>query len=132
MLLTTRVIFETMVHAGFPVKVAIAMTAIALRESDGDPAAFNGDTATGDRSYGLLQINCLELGARALTLFSITDEKQLLDPATNAHAGFVLWNHNNKNLDIAWYILRPAYKERYELHLPAAVSAALESPLGMA
>lgn len=131
MLLTTRAIFETMVTAGFPGKVAIAVTAIALRESEGDPAAFNGNTATGDRSYGLLQINLFQSTEKLMKLFGITDERQLLDPAINAHAGFMLWNHNNKNLDIAWYITRPGYKERYELHLPAAMSAALESPLGL-
>jgi hypothetical protein len=129
MLLTTLQIFETMRKAGFPSVVAVTMTAIALRESDGDPNAFNGDTATGDRSYGLLQINCLELGALALTLFGIQDEKELLDPNKNAHAGFVLWNRSNKNLDVAWYITRPVYKAKYESHLPAAQSAALESPL---
>jgi hypothetical protein len=130
-LLTTRQIFETMRKAGFPPTVAVTMTAIALRESGGDPAAFNGNAKTGDRSYGLLQINCLYLGARALTLFGITDEKELLDPAVNAHAGFVLWGRKNANLDEAWYLDKPVYKERYELHLPAAMSAALESPLGI-
>jgi hypothetical protein len=130
-LLTTRQIFDVMRHAGFPPTRAIILTAIALRESGGDPAAFNGNTKTGDRSYGLLQINCLELGPRALTLFGITDEKQLLDPNVNAHAGFVLWGHKDSNLDVAWYLDKPVYKERYELHLPAAVAAALESPLGI-
>ena len=38
------------------------MTAIALRESAGDPNAFNGDAATGDRSYGLWQINMRDAG----------------------------------------------------------------------
>jgi hypothetical protein len=117
--------------AGFPGPVAVTMTAIALRESGGDPNAFNGNEKTGDRSYGLLQINCLELGPRALTLFGITDEKQLLDPATNAHAAFVLWDGKNSNLEVAWYINKPVYQARYEMHLPAAQAAALESPMGL-
>jgi hypothetical protein len=138
MKLSARQIFDIMRHAGFPNTIgpdgvhtiAETMTAIALRESDGDPAAYNGNTKTGDRSYGLLQINCLELGARALPLFGITDEKQLLDPNVNAHAGSVLWGRNNRNLDLCWYINRPGYMERYKAHLPAAVAAAKESPLG--
>jgi len=131
MLMTTRAIFETMRKAGFPPAVAITMTAIALRESGGNPAAFNGDTATGDRSYGLLQIDMLALGAGYLKTFGITDEKELFDAATNAHAGYMLWNHNNKNLETAWYIEKPVYRERFESHLPAAMWAALESPLGV-
>lgn len=118
-------------RAGFPPTVAIAMTAIALRESGGDPAAFNDNPSTGDRSYGLLQIDMLSLGPAYLKAFGITEEKQLLDPAVNAHAGFVLWAGSNKNLDVAWYIERPVYQARYELHLPAAQAAALESPLGL-
>jgi hypothetical protein len=131
MLMTTLQIFETMRRAGFPPTVAVTMTAIALRESGGDPNAFNDNPATKDRSYGLLQIDALTLGPAYLKAFGVTDEKELLDPNVNAHAGFVLWNHTNKNLDVAWYISRSVYKERYELHLPAAQAAALESPLGM-
>lgn len=130
-MMTAIQIFETMRRAGFPVSVATTMTAIALRESGGDPAAFNGNTATKDRSYGLLQIDMLTLGAPYLKAFGITDEKQLLDPDVNAHAGFVLWNRQNKNLDVAWYIDRPVYRQRYEAHLPAAQAAALASPLGV-
>ena len=127
--MTTLQIFETMRKAGFPPAVAVTMTAIALRESDGDPNAFNDDKATGDESYGLLQINLLGSLAVRMKSFGITEGKQLLDPATNAHAGFVLWNGNNKNLDVAWYITRDGYRQRYEAHLPAAQAAALQSSL---
>jgi hypothetical protein len=103
------------------------MTAIALRESAGNPAAFNGDAKTGDKSYGLWQINMLNaLGTSRAKLFGITDEKQLFDPATNARAAFVLWGGNNKNLSTAWYIDHGGfYQSRYESHLPAAQAAAL-------
>jgi hypothetical protein len=103
------------------------MTAIALRESGGDPAAFNDNPKTGDRSYGLLQIDMLTLGSKYMKAFGITEEKELLDPDVNAHAGFVLWAGKNKNLNVAWYISRPGYKARYEKNLPAAQAAALES-----
>ena len=129
--MTTRQIFETMRKAGFPPAIAVTMTAIALRESAGNPAAFNGNTETKDRSYGLLQIDMLTLGPSYMKAFGITDEKQLLDPDVNARAGFVLWNRNNKNLDVAWYIDKPVYQQRYEVHLAAAQAAALESPMGI-
>jgi lysozyme-like protein len=131
MLMSSRQIFETMRRAGFPPAIAITMTAIALRESGGDPAAFNDCVKTGDRSYGLLQIDMLTLGPTYLKAFGIVDEKELLDPDKNAHAGFVLWNGKNSNLDVAWYINRPVYQARYETHLPAAQAAALESPMGL-
>ena len=131
MLMTARAIYDIMRLEGFPSTVAVTMTAIALRESGGDPAAFNGNAKTEDRSYGLLQIDMMTLGPAYMKLFGISDEKQLFDPHVNAHAGFVLWNRSNKNLDVAWYINRPVYQARYELHLPAAQAAALESPMGL-
>jgi hypothetical protein len=135
--MTTLQIFNTMRKAGFPndigispgVSVAVCMTAIALRESGGNSWAFNGNAFTGDRSYGLLQINMLALGAY-WEAFGLHKEKDLFKPRVNAHAGFVLWGGNNANLDVAWYIDRPGYKEAYEAELPAAQIAALLSPLG--
>jgi hypothetical protein len=125
--MTALEIYRVARAAGFPPVVAVTMTAIALRESSGDPAAFNGHTATGDRSYGLWQINMLgRLSESRLKLFGIADEKELLDPAVNARAAFALWNGDNRNLSVCWYIDHPGvYQSRYESHLPAAQAAAL-------
>lgn len=132
MILTVVQIFEVMRRAGFSVLLAIVMTAIALRESGGRVDAFNGNAKTGDRSYGLLQINERDHNVAALMVkIGITDEKQLFDPAVNARAGFALWGGRNASLDEAWYILRPGYKERYEANLPLAIAAALTSPLNI-
>jgi len=132
--MTALEIYETMRRAGFPPVVAVTMTAISLRESGGNPAAFNDNAATGDRSYGLLQINMKDANVAKLikerVLSSAGDEKELLEPVTNARAGFLLWGGQNHNLDIAWYINRPGiYRDRYESHLPAAQNAALASVL---
>lgn len=125
--LTVAQIYALARSAGFPPVVAVAMTAIALRESSGNPDAFNGDTKTGDRSYGLWQINMFAgLADQRLKLFNIATENMLFDPAVNAHAAFVLWGGRNKNLSVAWYIDHPGpYQTRYESHLPAAQAAAL-------
>lgn len=125
--MTTAEIYALARAAGFPPVVAVTMTAIALRESGGNPDAFNGEAKTGDRSYGLWQINMYAgLAAARMKLFGITDEKQLLDPATNARAAAVLWGGHNRNLSAAWYIDHPGpYQTRYESHLPAAQAAAL-------
>jgi SLT domain-containing protein len=126
-MLTAAQIYALARAAGFPPVVAVTMTAIALRESSGDPNAFNANAATGDRSYGLWQINMFQgLAVERLKLFGLVHAEQLLDPATNAHAAFLLWAGKNKNLSTAWYIDRPGlYKDRYESHLPAAQAAAI-------
>ena len=131
MILTPVQIFETARKAGFPSAVAVTMTAIALRESAGDPNAFNGNVATGDQSYGLWQINMLDANVRQLlTTHGITIE-HLWEPATNAKEAFLLWGGKNSNLNLAWYIDRGDYQARYLAHLPAAQAAALASPLGI-
>ncbi|HLW77240.1 MAG TPA: transglycosylase SLT domain-containing protein [Bryobacteraceae bacterium] len=128
--MTEQQIYFAMRWAGFPPHVAVTMTAIALRESAGDPNAFNGNEATGDRSYGLLQINMRDPNVAALLTKEIPavadDERALLDPDTNAKAGFLLWGGRNSNLNLAWYINREGpYQERYESHLPAVQAVAL-------
>lgn len=47
---------------GLPAAAAAALTSIAGRESGYVPDAFNGNTATGDQSYGLFQVNLLNGG----------------------------------------------------------------------
>jgi len=128
MILTADQIYALACQAGFPPHVAVTMTAIALRESAGDPAAFNGNEKTGDRSYGLWQINMFgSLAEPRKKIFDITSENELLDPMVNARAAFRLWGGKNKNLSIAWYIDvdHGDYQARYEKHLPAAQAAAL-------
>lgn len=58
--------------------------AIGMAESGGDPGAFNGDSSTGDMSYGLFQINMLgDLGPERMTQYGLSCYEDLFDPATN-------------------------------------------------
>ena len=125
--MTAAEIYRIARAAGFPPVIAVTMTAIALRESSGDPSVFNGDSKTGDRSYGLWQVNMFgTLAANRMKLFGIENEKELLIPAINARAAFLLWGGDNRNLSVCWYIDHPGpYQQRYESHLPAAQAAAL-------
>lgn len=125
-------IYKLAKQAGFPPIVAVTMTAIALRESAGDPLAFNGNANTGDRSYGLWQINMMgNLGENIKKLASITDEKMLLDPNINARVAFLLYANRLDNLNVLWYINRPGiYQDRYLQHLPDAQNAALMVEIG--
>ena len=86
--------------AGFSDNDAVIMAAIAMAESGGNSNAHNNNRATGDNSYGLWQINMIdELGPARRKQFGISNDEQLKDPVTNAHAarivkqesGFVSW-----------------------------------------
>jgi hypothetical protein len=75
--------------AGFSQSDAVIMAAIAMAESGGDSNAHNRKPP--DNSYGLWQINMLgPLEKERLQLFGITNNEQLKDPVTNAHAAKII------------------------------------------
>lgn len=137
MILAPLAILQFAKGAGFEPALLPTMTAIALRESGGDPNVHNGNAATGDDSYGLWQINWkVPQIVTLLSAHGITDPKQLLDPATNAKAAFLLYGGKLSNLKLAWYVYdgepqHAVYQARYESHLPAAQWAAVQSALGI-
>lgn len=76
-------------QAGFKGEALRKAWAIAMRESGGRPGAYNGNAATGDKSYGLFQINMLgNMGANRLKQFGLNSYDQLLDPVVNARAAY--------------------------------------------
>jgi Lysozyme like domain len=125
--MTPSQIFTVMVRAGFPPVVATTMVAIALRESSGIPNVVNINPATGDKSYGLLQINLASPQVAADMQKAGITEEDLQTAEGNARAGFILFQGKLENLNIAWYInsTEGTYKARYEANLPIAQSAAL-------
>ncbi len=137
MILAPLAILQYAKAAGFEPALLPTMTAIALRESGGDPTAHNGNAATGDDSYGLWQINWKVPEIRLLlNQQGIVDASALLDPAINAKAAHLLYGGKFSNLKIAWYIYdnEPQHalaQARYESHLPAAQLAALHNALGL-
>lgn len=81
-------------QAGFRGDNLVAMVAIAKRESGGDPNAYNGNAGTGDKSYGLVQINMIgDLGTARRAQLGIGSNEQLFDPLTNAQAAFRISNN---------------------------------------
>lgn len=127
--LTPAQIYQYAIQAGFPDDppgqgVATQMVAIALRESAGCPTATN--LVPPDNSWGLWQIN-VNPGANqgVLAALGLSDPSQLLDPATNAAAAFMIWGGNPNNLQVAWSINSPGYAQAYQNNLPAAQAAAL-------
>jgi hypothetical protein len=97
--------------------------AIAKRESNGRPLAYNGNRKTGDNSYGLFQINMIdELGIKRLELFNekfdLTTKAGLLDPVTNAEITYYM-TKGGENWS-SWKGLTPRAKEFY-LKFPTTV-----------
>jgi hypothetical protein len=63
--------------------------AIAKKESNGRPFAFNGNAETGDSSYGIFQINMLGmLGPDRRNKYDLDHNADLFNPVVNAEIAF--------------------------------------------
>jgi len=63
--------------------------AVAKKESNGQPIRFNGNTRTGDSSYGLFQINMIsDLGPDRRDKFNLDTNFDLLNPVINAQIAY--------------------------------------------
>lgn len=81
---------------GFRGKDIVNMLAIAGRESRWMPGAFNGNRSTGDKSYGLFQINMIDnLGPARRKTFGISKDEDLFDARTNIKAARLLFGDGN-------------------------------------
>ena len=109
--------------AGFSDRDARIMAAIAMAESGGSSGAFNGNAATGDKSYGLWQINMLgRMGPERQRQFGIGNNAQLFDPATNAQAARQVYQSQGFG---AWSVYRSG---AYRQYLPGAMAAQSMGP----
>lgn len=81
-------LLQTLQQAGFRGPGLARAWAHAMVESGGNPNAFNGNSGTGDRSWGLFQINTLGNLSGRVKQFGLKSERDLLDPATNARVAF--------------------------------------------
>jgi len=65
--------------------------AVATVESNGRPMALNDNRRTGDKSYGIFQINMLgTLGVDRQEKFDLVSNKELFDPVTNAEITYYM------------------------------------------
>ena len=84
--------------------------AIAKKESNGRPFAFNGNTETGDSSYGIFQINMLGmLGPDRREKYNLDHNADLFNPVLNAQIAFHMSN-GGENWS-AWKGITPRTKE---------------------
>jgi hypothetical protein len=88
---------------GFQGDELIAAVAIAGRESRWNPMAFNGNASTGDKSYGLWQINMIDkLGPGRRQALQISNNEELFDPMKNARGLKYLYDDRKQNPFYHW------------------------------
>jgi hypothetical protein len=82
--------------------------AISKKESNGRPLAFNGNTLTGDNSYGIFQINMINtLGEDRREKFDLDHNADLFNPVKNAQ---IAMHMSNGGSDwTSWHIGKDAY-----------------------
>ena len=101
---------ELLSTVGFEGKALKTAWAIAMRESNGRPKAYNGNRKTGDSSYGIFQINMLgQLGIDRMKKFNLVSNKQLFDPVKNAEITYYMSKHGSDWH--SWKGLNPAAKK---------------------
>lgn len=78
---------------GFEGKALKTAWAVVKKESNGRPLAFNGNTRTGDSSYGIFQINMIGgLGVTRRDKYDLDSNKDLFDAVINAEIAYHMSN----------------------------------------
>ena len=110
--LTDSQLVELLKAVGFKGKALRTAWAVAKAESNGRPFAFNGNTNTGDSSYGIFQINMLgTLGPDRRDKFDLDLNAELFSPVRNAKIVYHMtkggidwssWSSYNKGAIYKW------------------------------
>lgn len=110
--LTDSQLVELLKAVGFKGKALKTAWAVAKAESNGRPFAFNGNTKTGDSSYGIFQINMLgRLGPDRRDRFELDLNAELFSPVKNAEIVYRMtkggvdwssWSSYNKGAIYKW------------------------------
>jgi hypothetical protein len=110
--LTDSQLVELLKAVGFKGKALRTAWAVAKAESNGRPFAFNGNTKTGDSSFGIFQINMLgTLGPDRRDKFDLDLNAELFSPVKNAEIVYYMtkggtdwssWSSYNKGAINKW------------------------------
>lgn len=107
--LTDRELKDLLSAVGFKGSGLVKAWAVAKKETNGRPLAFNGNANTGDSSLGLFQINMIrDLGPERRAKFGLNFSAELLNPVVNAQIAYHMSN-GGKNWS-AWHGLTPKTK----------------------
>jgi hypothetical protein len=117
--LTKAELKDLLKAVGFEGKALKTAWAVAMKESNGRPVAHNGNSGTGDNSYGVFQINMIgSLGEDRRKKFNLDSNADLFDPVTNAEIAFHMSN-GGKDWS-SWKVYQNQTNgERYESFLKA-------------
>ena len=95
---------------GFKGKDLVVAWAVAKKESNGRPLAFNGNHKTGDSSYGMFQINMIDaLGPDRRNKFDLDSNAELFNPVKNAEIAYYM-SKGGENWS-SWKGITPKTKE---------------------
>ena len=90
-MLTDKQLKKLLKAVGFEGKGLRMAWAVAKKESNGRPMAYNGNRKTGDSSYGIFQINMLgNLGVDRKEKFDLRSNVLLFDPVINAEITYYM------------------------------------------
>jgi Lysozyme like domain len=108
-MLTDRELLQLLKAVGFEGRALKMAWAVAKKESNGRPMAYNGNRKTGDSSYGIFQINMLgNLGVDRKEKFELRSNVLLFDPVINAEITYHMTD-GGKDWS-SWKGLTPATK----------------------
>jgi hypothetical protein len=122
--LTDTQLVDLLFAVGFEGKALRYAWAIAKKESNGRPLAFNGNRNTGDNSFGLFQVNMIgSLGEDRRDKFSLEYNAQLLNPVVNAEIAY----HMSKRGEnwVAWKGVNNPKVKDWLMRFPEAHAKAL-------
>lgn len=113
--LTDKELVELLQVVGFEGQDLKEAWAIAKKESNGRPLAFNGNKLTGDNSYGIFQINMINtLGEDRREKFELGTNAELFNPVKNVQIAYHMsaggedWS--------SWHIGKSAYTSTSSSH----------------
>lgn len=107
--LTDKQLKELLRAVGFKGEGLKMAWAVAKKESNGRPLAFNGNTSTGDSSFGIFQINMINmLGPDRREKYGLNFTAELMNPVINAQIAYHM-SAGGKNWT-AWKGLTPRTK----------------------
>ena len=90
--LTQDQIEDVLRQGGWPEEMIPTMGAVAFAESTGRSGVVNNNPATGDDSWGLLQINMIgDLGPYRMQRYGLKSYDDLKDPVTNARVALDIY-----------------------------------------
>lgn len=94
--LTGKQLSELLYLVGFRGKNHKLAYCIVMRESNARPKAYNGNTSSGDNSYGIFQINMIgDLGVARRDKFELRSNAELFDPVRSAQIAYYMSQGGN-------------------------------------